>query len=71
MPRGAPVLTAQLQREVLTIWALCDFDAPKEDRTFVVYGTGETIQEPPGDYIGTVQDGSFVWHVFEEKGGER
>jgi hypothetical protein len=49
------------------MWALAD---PNEQRAisvvFEVYGTGQVI----GDmselrFVATVQDGKFVWHIFE------
>lgn len=36
-------------------------------RTFVVVGTGETFNNINMKYIGTVQDGLYIWHLFEEK----
>jgi hypothetical protein len=36
-----------------------------EERYFRIYGTGHTMPEACGKYIGTVQQGAFVWHVFE------
>ena len=65
----APVekfLTAQMQRDTLCVWAIVDTE--KEDRTFAisVMGTGWCLGQPEkiGDYIGTVQDGIYVWHLF-------
>ena len=67
MPVGAKVLTIQEQFGVGRIWALVDPKAPKEKRTFKVFGTGGIVDENPGAYIGTFQmnQGSFVFHVFE------
>ena len=62
-------LTAYGQRdETVCLWAMSNTDeSRKVRRMFRVYGTGKPIQEDPAalDYIGTVQTGSFVWHVFE------
>ncbi len=72
MPRGASVLTAQMQNGVLCLWALVPQDgAPhfgaEEDRRFLVVGTGHTLPESPTRYLGTVQlmGGALVLHVFE------
>lgn len=79
MPEGAEVLHVGIQPQGLTLWALVkvehpDHEGPQETRTFRVYGTGHPIADQvPQDYIGTVQDGLFVWHVFElreEEDGE-
>ena len=66
MPRGAEVLTVQMQREVLCVWAVVDPDAEKEQRKFIVYGTGHEYDSIKGEYVGTVQihGGDLVWHVF-------
>src|SRR5438094_593221 len=41
MPRGARVLTVQVQKGTPELWALCHAEAPLEDRTFLVFGTGQ------------------------------
>ncbi len=66
MPANAKILTVQAQREVGTLWVLCDKDKRKEQRTFSVVGTGHEF-EPVGEYIGTFQQagGTLVWHLFE------
>ena len=83
MPQGARILGVQTQAELggflgpLTaeipcVWALVNTEEGKTvRRMFRVYGTGREIKEPLEglDYIGTVQTGPFVWHVFERKGG--
>jgi len=67
MPAGAQVLTAQLQRGVLQLWALCDPLAEKAPRTFNVFGTGNPLPAQPGRYVSTFQmsGGELVFHVFE------
>lgn len=71
MPRGAKILTAQLQKGFLQLWALCDETAPKERRRISIYGTGNEVDEKPGRYISTFQvaDGDLVFHVFEDTAG--
>jgi hypothetical protein len=68
MPFDAKILTAQFQREILCVWAMCDPKQEKyEDRYFRVIGTGFDIDDTaPLKYISTVQNGMFVWHVFEQ-----
>lgn len=67
MPAGAQVLTAQLQRGVLQMWALCDPAAEKTPRTFSVFGTGNPMPNNPGRYVSTFQlsGGELVFHLFE------
>jgi hypothetical protein len=70
LPRGARVLSVQVQVEQPVLWALVDLDermlAPRE--FYVVY-TGRVL--PPGDleYIGTFQmyGGHIVLHLFEKR----
>ena len=71
MPKGAEILTAQVQFDTPCIWALVNPDTPTEERFFRVFGTGHQIQYDMGiefKYIGTFQvdGGSYVFHVFEE-----
>lgn len=69
MPLGAKILTFQVQGEyepVPTLWAEVDPNADRAWTTFWLVGTGFDV--PPGvvRYVGTVQTGSFVWHLYEE-----
>lgn len=77
LPRGAQVLSVGEQADALVMWVLVDPSEPKEDRWFVVVGTGHDADTPhPGctrKFIGTVQMRSdttpyaeVVLHVFEE-----
>ena len=65
MPEDARILSVQMQNESLCLWALVDADKPRVCREFQVYSTGHTVQDNIKDYLGTVQIGSLVWHVFE------
>jgi hypothetical protein len=67
MPKGAEILTVQTQNEIPCIWAVVNPDADKEERTFVIYGTGFEFQLIDYKYIGTFQMHShgLVFHVFE------
>jgi hypothetical protein len=66
MPEGAQVRSVQMQHGQIVMWAQVDPDVPKEDRTFAVVGTGHVEIDPDGmEYVESVQDGSFVWHIFE------
>lgn len=65
MPVGAHILTVQMQNGTACLWALVDIEAKTETRYFSIVGTGHNTKVAPKDYIGTFQDGSLVWHLFE------
>ena len=69
IPRGAKLLTVQLQDSMPTLWALVEKDAPYDDtRRIILLGTGQYIEHELGDYLGTVQTNiGLVWHAFEVK----
>lgn len=67
MPAGARILTVQMQGDTPTIWALVDPAKKPCDRLIHVFGTGWDIPKHIDRYIGTWQDGGFVWHLFEEQ----
>ncbi len=66
MPEGAEVLSVGIQQAgAICIWALCNQKVSMEPRRFVVKGTGHPADDVhKGDFIGTVFDRQFVWHVF-------
>lgn len=68
IPKGARILTVATQHGVPTFWALVEPQAELETRVFVAYGTGHTLPDDPGEYIGTAHDvdgSGLVFHVFE------
>jgi hypothetical protein len=67
MPKGAEILTVQVQSGLAFIWALVDPGAEKENRYFDLYGTGHLIDMSIERwYIGTFQlyQGALVFHLF-------
>lgn len=66
LPRGAEILCAQIQRGAPCIWVKCDPKLPTSARRIFIYGTGHEIGAAYKRYIGTVQCGDLVFHVFEE-----
>jgi hypothetical protein len=68
MPPGSKVLTAQVQREKVCIWALVDpNDTRRIDYPVWVYGTAHPVTDAvSGRYVATVQlaGGALVYHVF-------
>ena len=71
MPKGAKVLSVQMQSNQPCLWAIVDKGAPMETREFRLAGTGHDL---PDDailntmkFIGTFQmyGGSLIFHLFE------
>ena len=67
IPLNGEILSAQFQNSILCIWVLVNPSEETKPRYFEIYGTGNPFEI--GDnrkFIGTLQDGSFVWHLFEK-----
>jgi hypothetical protein len=69
MPIGATVLSTAFQGDDLRLWAIVNEDAEgREKRRFAVHGTGHTLPDDPGAFIGTaLHPGGLVFHVFERR----
>jgi hypothetical protein len=70
IPEVRQPLCVKMQDNMITVWYMVDPNAEKVNVKHAVVGTGWDIgQEFPYDYtdfIGTVKDGSFIWHIFCE-----
>jgi hypothetical protein len=64
MPAGAEIISCQVQNGQICVWAICDTRAEKVYRGFGVYGTGHEFDSFSEHFLGTVQMGSLVFHVF-------
>ncbi len=64
MPYGAKVIDAQIQGADICLWAICDPEEQKQTRRFAIVGTGHRLPSF-STHVATVQDGQFVWHIFE------
>jgi hypothetical protein len=68
LPRGHRILSAEMQGDTPSLWALVDPDAPKVAEQFRVVGTGNPIPEfdegIPLGHVATCQVPPFVWHLF-------
>lgn len=64
LPKGAEILTVQVQDGRPMLWALVDPENVLEDRFITTFGTGWEV-EGNMKYICTYMEGYFVWHVFE------
>lgn len=71
MPKGAKILTVQIQRGEACLWALVEPDNPTETRIIEIFGTGHPIPDGAAkrEHIGTFQlpELGLVFHVFERK----
>jgi hypothetical protein len=75
MPTGARLLSVQVQKNALVLWALVDTKAPKVTRQFVMTATGHgagSVESLP--FVGTFQALSpkgriLATHIFDA--GER
>lgn len=65
LPKGAKVLSAQLQKETIFLWAEIDPGNPVEERTFSVICTGVAFDDKL-EFIDTVQQSPYVWHIYEK-----
>ncbi len=63
---GATFLAFMEQGGKLTTWWLDDPTAKDEPVEIFVYGTGFNVHGDK-EHLGTIQDGSFVWHLFRTK----
>ena len=69
MPKGAEILTIDIQNGQMfnaQMWVKVDTENEMEKRMFEVIGTGQNFDDTNKKYVGTYQDGPFVWHVFEK-----
>ena len=67
LPKGARVLTVQMQGDTPCMWVLVDPSAPEEMRRFRLAGTGHELPADGLEYVGTFQmrGGALVFHPFE------
>lgn len=66
MPVGALGLSSQLQDGVITLWVLCESKAQMEERTIYIVGTGNPMPVSVVNFIDSVQQFPYVWHIFIE-----
>ena len=66
LPGSARVVFVDSQKHgVVHFWVEINPDAELHKRTFVLYGTGNVIDDNHY-YVGSVNDPPFVWHLYEE-----
>lgn len=66
---SSKILSCQFQNNTLCLWALCDPDAAFIiARKVRIIGTGNPMPDMTNfNFVATVQERQFVWHVFVEK----
>jgi hypothetical protein len=72
MPKGAEILSVQMQNNIPCLWVLVNPDEKDTDaRNIETFGTGHTLYYDMGvtrEFIGTFQTRGLVFHVFEYTG---
>lgn len=69
LPKGAKILSAQLQNDEICIWVLLDTENLTQEVPIWIFGTGHEVPKNLNlEFIGTVQlmGGGLVFHVFQE-----
>lgn len=69
MPMHSTVIAVQVQHDHACLWVLVQPENVQEYRRFHIVGTGHAVPESARKYIGTIQQGLFVWHIFEGDNG--
>jgi hypothetical protein len=65
MPHGAMILHAGLDPTGQPcVWAGVRSEIKTSKQTVYVTGTGHPIPEGPTAYVGSFNQGTFVWHVW-------
>ncbi len=71
MPAGAELLSVGEQNGTLCLWAKVDPNKEIVEKNIRIFGTVHPVPKDDFEndkelsFIGTVQIGSFVWHVFK------
>lgn len=65
MNEGAKPLTIDMQYDRPCLWAEVDTDKPKVATIVRMFGTGSTLPDNPGKYLGTVYPTEYlVFHCY-------
>ena len=67
VPTGHRFVHAAMQDGTITLWAVVDTESTPTWVSVRVAGTGYSMPWIKAyDYLGTVHDDKFVWHIFVE-----
>jgi hypothetical protein len=65
LPREAVIISVQFQKGILFLWAKIDTESDTEERKVAIVVTGDDCDWcSRWNYIGTVQNNIYVWHIF-------
>ncbi len=64
---GFRPLCVQMQNGQICCWAEVDDSRPKGEAKVTIVGTGHEVPPNAGQYVGTVQQGMFVWHIYMQE----
>lgn len=64
IPAEFQPVEAQWQSKRISVWFLCNPSSPLMPVELLVIGTGHPIPKGDWAYVGTVQQGTSVWHVL-------
>ncbi len=69
LPKGAEILSVQVQNETPCFWVLADPLEVQETRDFEILATGQPFDLTDQKFIGTfqLQGGSLIFHLFENR----
>jgi len=65
--RIVKILSVQMQGQLMCLWAMVDEASSEEALKIHVCGTGMYPSENYDIFLGTVQQGTLVFHVFTKK----
>lgn len=67
LPKNGRILKVGMQGDCVCFWVMFNHPEPQvEARYFYVIGNNQVTPEGT-NYLDTVFDGAYVWHIFEEK----
>jgi hypothetical protein len=65
MAIDAKFLAVQMQYSKITLWMVeTAGESLRQKFYFTVLGTGQKFEQKDCEYLGTVQNGLYVWHIF-------
>ena len=64
MPRNAKILSVAKQGDIICLWAMVNPEVATTGRDIAIVGTGNPCWCSGWDFVGTVVDEPFVWHIF-------
>ena len=66
IPKGAKFLHLDIQNQDICLWFQVDPENEIEIRSFEIIGTGWEFKDDNLNYIGTINNGLYIWHIYEK-----